>query len=98
MRYTTMCLALLISFASVEPLFAAEKNTQIQTFKKKKIVVDPGGATGGLSKQPGVMELNASDCRLNGGEVITPGDARCGKLGASYCRYSDGNAACLTEQ
>ena len=58
-----------------------------------------GGATGGLTHRPsGVMGLNASDCRLDGGEVITPGDARCGKMGAPYCRKKNGEAACLTEQ
>jgi hypothetical protein len=30
--------------------------------------------------------------------VITPGDARCGKMGAPYCRKKNGEAACLTEQ
>ena len=95
MRYTSICLALLISVASVEPLFAAEKNTQAQplTLKKKKISVP--GAT--INETGGVIYLNASDCRLNGGDVITPGDSRCGALGAAYCRYKDGNAACLTE-
>lgn len=101
MRYTSICLAFLITFASVGPLFAAEKNTQVQTLKKKKTkVFIPNGTTGVTTTQTGggVMELNASDCRLNGGTVVTPGDDRCGKLGATYCRYSDGNAACLTEQ
>ena len=98
MRYTSICLALLISAASFEPLFAAELKTQVQplTLKKKKISVPGTGGT--ITQTGGVMELNASDCRLNGGTVVTPGDDRCGKLGATYCRYSDGNAACITEQ
>ena len=97
MRYASICLALLISVASIEPLFAADKNTQGQTLilKKKKISIPGTGAT--ITETGGVSYLNASDCRLNGGDVITPGDARCGSLGASYCRYKDGNAACLTE-
>lgn len=45
-----------------------------------------------------VLELNGSDCRLDGGIVIIPGDDRCGKLGAPYCRKPNGEAACLTEQ
>jgi hypothetical protein len=98
MRYTSICLALLISVASVEPLFAAEKKTQAQslTLKKKKILVP--GTVGTINETGGVVYLNASDCRLNGGTVVTPGDDRCGSFGATYCRYSDGNAACLTEQ
>jgi hypothetical protein len=97
MRYASICLALLISVASVEPLFAAEKKTQTQTLtlKKKKISIPGAGAT--ITETGGVSYLNASDCRLNGGDVITPGDNRCGTLGAAYCRYKDGNAACLTE-
>ena len=100
MRYATMCLALVFSFVSVEPLWAAEKN--IPTYKKKVIVVPPGGltggVTGGLGKQPGVIEYNESDCRIDGGEVVTPGDSRCGSLGAKFCRGKDGVSRCLTEQ
>lgn len=86
MRYPTLCLAFVISFAATAPVYAAELklNNQVQQQLKLKV-------------KPGVMELNASDCRLNGGTVVTPGDDRCGKLGAQYCRYTDGNAACLTE-
>jgi hypothetical protein len=96
MRYTSICLALLISAASAGPLFAAEKNAQGQTLilKKKKIIPDTGAT---ITETGGISYLNASDCRLNGGDVITPGDNRCGAAGAAYCRYKDGNAACLTE-
>jgi hypothetical protein len=100
MRYAALCLTFLIVISSsAEPLLAAEKAGQAQTLnKKKKIIVPPGGLTNTVGTHGGVMELNASDCRLNGGTVVTPGDDRCGKTGAQYCRYSDGNAACLTEQ
>ena len=61
--------------------------------------VKPVGPTGGVKgTHPGVVELNASDCRLDGGKVIVPGDNRCGKLNAPYCRKPNGEAACLTEQ
>lgn len=86
MRYSTLCLAVAISFAAAASAGAAQitkKNLVQQQLK--------------LKTNPGVVELNASDCRLNGGTVVTPGDDRCGKLNAQYCRYADGNAACLTE-
>jgi hypothetical protein len=75
-------------------------NTQTFTGKQTLSTGTGGGnTTGGMTHRPtGVMGLNASDCRLDGGEVITPGDARCGKMGAPYCRKKNGEAACLTEQ
>jgi hypothetical protein len=69
-----------------------------QMFKQTFSSGGGGNATGGLGHRPtGAVGLNASDCRLDGGEVITPGDARCGKMGAQYCRKRNGEAACLTE-
>jgi hypothetical protein len=77
---------LAIGFAATAPVHAAQMTKSNQTFQQIKLKI-----------QPGVMELNGSDCRLEGGTVVTPGDDRCGSLGASYCRYPNGNAACLTE-
>jgi hypothetical protein len=74
-------------------------NKQTFTGKQNLSTGTGGNATGGITHRPnGVMGLNASDCRLDGGEVIVPGDARCGKEGAPYCRKKNGEAACLTEQ
>ncbi len=86
MRYTSMILALAIGFAATAPVHAAQITKTNQTLQQIKLKV-----------KPGVLELNGSDCRLEGGTVVTPGDDRCGSLGASYCRYPNGNAACLTE-
>jgi hypothetical protein len=86
MRYTSLILALAIGFAATAPVHAAQMTTKNKVLTQIKIKV-----------KPGVMELNASDCRLNGGTVVVPGDDRCGSLGAAYCRYPDTMAACLTE-
>jgi hypothetical protein len=77
---------LAIGFAATAPVHAAQMTKNNQVLQQIKLKI-----------QPGVVELNGSDCRLEGGTVVTPGDDRCGKLGASYCRYPNGNAACLTE-
>lgn len=44
------------------------------------------------------VALTASDCRILGGTVITPGDDRCGKPNAAYCRFPDTLAMCLSAQ
>jgi hypothetical protein len=77
---------LAIGFAATAPAHAAQMTKNNQVLQQIKLKI-----------QPGVLELNGSDCRLEGGTVVTPGDNRCGALGASYCRYPNGNAACLTE-
>jgi hypothetical protein len=46
----------------------------------------------------GVIELTESDCRIEGGTVVKPGDDRCGSFGAVYCRKTNGEAACINEQ
>jgi hypothetical protein len=86
MRYSSLILALVIGFAATAPVHAAQMTKGNQTLQQIKLKI-----------RPGVMELNASDCRLEGGTVVTPGADRCGSLGAKSCRYANGNAACLTE-
>ena len=61
----------------------------------------PATITGGTFHLPpknGIAQLTSSDCRLAGGTVVVPGDDRCGSIGATYCRYPDTNAACITER
>jgi hypothetical protein len=94
MKYTLACCALILALVPATVSYGANKQMFKQTFSSG----GGGNATGGLGHRPtGAVGLNASDCRLDGGEVITPGDARCGKMGAQYCRKRNGEAACLTE-
>ena len=95
------CVFVLALGLVVVPATAAQKtqtgeHAKMGTATTTTTPTTPGGKlpTGQFT---GVMELNASDCRLDGGEVITPGDSRCGKLNAPYCRKANGEAACLTE-
>ena len=60
------------------------------------ITIAPGRNVGSVGTL-GVMELTESDCRLDGGTVVKPGDARCGSFGAVYCRKPNGEAACINE-
>jgi hypothetical protein len=97
MRYALALGAVLLLIVPATVSVGANK----QTFTNKQTFSTGtgGNTTGGMTQRPNsVMGLNASDCRLDGGEVITPGDARCGKMGAPYCRKKNGEAACLTEQ
>ena len=105
MQFTPIVCALIASYFLVSSSWAAERDRLSPGAAKAttgKIIVGPtigGGAvldpsTGGST----VTELNASDCRLDGGTVVVPGDDRCGKMGAAYCRKPNGWAACLTEQ
>ncbi len=102
MRYASNICAVLVSFALVGASSAAEKKTINPGLKAVTGggVIGPtlGGAvldpnTGGST----VVNLNASDCRLDGGTVVVPSDDRCGSAGAAYCRKPNGWAACLTE-
>ena len=69
------------------------------TTNKNLITIGPLSTTGGLLNRPGgVVDYNVSDCRLDGGTVVTPSDDRCGKTGAVYCRKPDGVAQCIDEQ
>lgn len=90
MRRAFACCIVLLTLVAAAPSQAGNKITLHKG--------TPSGSTGAFTHHGGVVELNASDCRLDGGEVITPADARCGKLGAAYCRKKNGEAACLTEQ
>jgi hypothetical protein len=103
MRSVSIVCAILISSALVGSSWAAEKSKLTPGFKKAitgGTVIGPVVGGGGVLDPNGgtVVGLNASDCRLDGGTVVVPGDDRCGKLGAAYCRKPDGFAACLTEQ
>jgi hypothetical protein len=95
MRHAFVCCVAVLTLLVAAPSYGGSKST----FSGKQTFSNTGNASGGLAHRPGgVMGLNASDCRLDGGEVVTPGDARCGKMGAPYCRKKNGEAACLTEQ
>ena len=50
-------------------------------------------------KKPPVAKpnLTSSDCRLGGGTVVTPGDDRCGKLNAPYCKNGPLGDQCIEE-
>jgi hypothetical protein len=103
MRHASIVGVIFLSFALVGTSGAAEKTIAKPAFKKPitggavigptvgTTVADPtvGGGT--------VVNLNASDCRLDGGTVVVPSDDRCGSVGAPYCRKPDGWAGCLTQ-
>lgn len=55
--------------------------------------VQTSGSQSGLTKAR--PNLTGSDCRLQGGTVVEPGDDRCGAVGAAYCRLSNGYAQCI---
>jgi hypothetical protein len=57
----------------------------------------PGGSAVPRHGGKGTVDLTSSDCRVLGGTVVVPGDARCGKIGASYCRFPDTNAMCIED-
>jgi hypothetical protein len=61
-----------------------------------KPVVTPAPAP--VKKPPGATpSLTSSDCRLGGGTVVIPGDDRCGKLGAPYCKNGPLGDQCIEE-
>ena len=93
MRYALICFILLFGTVSVEPSWAAEKSKASPVVKKRL-----KGTTGVFDATPGAIALTESDCRLDGGTVVKPGDSRCGSLGAVYCRKANGEAACINEQ
>jgi hypothetical protein len=91
--------ALVLVLAVLSPATAAEKG---KTNKGARTAVTIAPLAPGQNMAPlgtfGVMELTESDCRLDGGTVVKPGDDRCGSLGAVYCRKPNGEAACINEQ
>jgi hypothetical protein len=62
--------------------------------------VKPGATTAPapVKKPPSAHpNLTSSDCRLGGGTVVIPGDDRCGKLGAAYCKNGPLGDQCIEE-
>jgi len=94
----TAC-AMFLVLAVLSPANAAEKGTTNKRIKQGPVsTIAPGKQMAPVGTFSGVMELTESDCRLDGGTVVKPGDDRCGSLGAVYCRKTNGEAACINEQ
>ena len=92
--------------SSLEARLAALKAKTDAAAPKNASVVKPNAAHAVARKPGGAVlsklgnkhiDLTSSDCRVLGGTVVTPGDDRCGKIGASYCRFPDTNAMCIED-
>lgn len=89
---------LLASTATVHAATQIDKTTTASSNATARVAsVKAPGTTARLPRGNWIVALTASDCRILGGKVITPGDDRCGKPNAAYCRFPDTLAMCLSE-